>query len=172
MTRRLARHDLAWMAAVIEIKGRIRRYDSNAMRATPQLVIRVHSKQLNVLGRMADLTGIQLRTEEASEIEPSIRRGCNEHCPEAHVHTRVEVPPMGIWAMTGVAAAVLLYNLMPYLTEDPTKLQSFVDDAINQLPAQNRGRHAIVRAVQRLAALGWSVPPEVDAWLKEGVGAP
>lgn len=167
MSRRVPRHDLAWMAAIIEIRGRIRRYET-AARATPQLSLRVHSRQLNLMDRLGELTGVQVRNNEAVQIaEPGQRRGCLEHCPQPHVHTAVEIPSIGVWAVVGIAAAVVLHNLMPYLTEDSTKIQAFVDEAIENLP-RGRGRHAAEQSVRRLIKLGWEIPAEVDVWLKEG----
>jgi len=154
------------MAAIIEVRGRIRRYET-ATRATPQLTLRVHSRQLNLIARMGKLTGVEVRVVEANIIDdPANRRGCIVHCPEPHIHTRIAIPGIGMWNMVGAAAAIVLHNLMPYLTEDVTEIQSFIDDAIANLPVKQQGRHAVVTAANRLASLGWAIPVEIEHWIK------
>lgn len=166
-TNKITKADMVWMAAAIEFRGRVKRYSGNTQRATTQLVLYLHSRQLNCVRRMCELTGVGIRTAPTKKIEPGVRRGCAEHCPQPHVHTAVDVPEMGIWAMTGSAAGVVLHNLMPFMYDNVDELQAFVDDAIAQLPAGPHGRHAVALSLRRLRKLGWAFPAEMQTWLDE-----
>lgn len=165
----LAPTQLAWMAAVIEMRGRVKRIDTPSRR-NPQLKLYVNGKHVGVMRRLAELTGTELTIRESRVIESKERRGCTEHCPEPHVHYGVEMPSVASWDISGPAAAVVLMGLRPYLT-DPGGMQSFVDEVIAQTPKSGRGRAAIDRSINRLRALGWDIPDELEGDAVEPVEA-
>ncbi len=158
---------LAWMAAVIEVKGKIKRTD-NPMRKTVQLVLYVRTRHFQHVQRLCDLTGVKVNIIPARALDVRNRRGCVEHCPEAHHHvTDNIVPTMATWAITGAGAAIILHNLLPYFVE-VEGVEKIVDEVTEMLPKSGRGFSAIKATVDRLAALGWTipdglVPPEGDA---------
>ncbi len=154
--------DMAWMAGVIDMKGRTRRVTSPS-RATPLCVLQVESQHLPVLRRLAKLTGTRLEVSPAKELPVSLRRQCSEHCPDAHQHVHPVMPEIGRWHVSGAGAAIVLVNLMPYFGTDNTARVDFVSQVINQIPARGRGRHAVNLTIARLGRLGWDVPPKLVA---------
>lgn len=163
--------DLAYMAAAIELRGRVSRID-NKMRATTQLRLRVHSRQVAAVERLCTLTGVDVRTEAAKIIDPANRRGCVEHCPEAHVHLGVNIPRVAMWQITGAAAAIVLYHLIDggymadTVTIDGEDLELIIDEALLNLPTGQQGRHAVKTSAERLNNLGWRIPTLLQEWLE------
>ena len=147
---------LAWMAGVIEMKGRMK-HVANPLRKTAQLVLVVQSRHVVLVERLCEMTGVQMRVQGAKVMEGKSRKGCAEHCPEPHVHVGPELPETAVWAVTGAAAAVVLHNLLPYLCRQDG-LPEWIDGVVTMLPKGGRGFTAVKNAVDRLAGLGWAVP--------------
>ncbi len=158
--------DKAWMAAVVENRGKIH-FTNVASRRTNQLVLRVTTKKMPVIERLATLTGTKPHLNRARTIVTE-RRGCAEHCDEAHVHTVAEIPEVGCWAISGVGAAIVVDNLRPYFMDD-TGIEVLVHNVLTGLPTAGQGRHAVDATIVRLRRLGWKIPP---AALEHFVGTP
>jgi hypothetical protein len=154
--------DMAWMAGVIDMRGKTRRVVTPT-RKTPLCILVVESRHLPVLRRMARLTGTRLEVGKAKQLSDIFRRQCVEHCPEAHQHVDKVLPEVGRWHVSGAGAAIVLANLMPYFGTDNAARHDFVDQVINQIPLKGRGRHAINQTIDRLGRLGWDVPPRLVA---------
>lgn len=159
---------LAWMAGVIETRGKIR-VTVNPQRAkTSQLILQVQSQHLPIVNRLGELTGIKVDPKPPRTIESS-RRACTEHCTESHVCVIAELPEMALWSISGSGAAIVLRNLMPYLVTD-TGLQAVIDNIFASLPKTDaRGRSAVDQSIIRLRKLGWAIPP---AALEGFIGTP
>src|SRR5215472_14452971 len=107
---------LGWFAGVIDLKGTIIR-KNNQTRATPQLVLLIDTRHKAVADRMATMTGTGIGTRDVSVPLRFERKQCREHCPEVHVHvSEMNMPQTYRWQATGVAAAIILHNLLPYMT--------------------------------------------------------
>jgi len=158
--------DRAWMAATIEQRGKIH-FTNDPNRKTNQLVLRISSKRLQVIDKLAALTGTKALTNEARTIAVD-RRACTEHCDEAHVHTVAHIPETGLWAISGCGAAIVLDNLLPYFL-DPAGIQALVDNIFAGLPKPGQGRAAVDSTIMRLRKLGWRINP---AALEHFVGTP
>jgi hypothetical protein len=153
--------DLSWMAAIVGFKGRISR-KKNKMRATPQLVLWVQMANHQIASRMCEMTGTH--PEPASSVMSTWdRRGCIEHCPEAHVHISEVIMPLTTkWSVTGTAAAIVLYNLMPYIVSDNTdSLRTVMEECLANATLAGPGSGATRQAAVRLAEKGWKLPPVV-----------
>ena len=81
----IAATTLAWMAGIFDLKALVITKHNNR-RATPQLVLSVQSTNLGVIDRLAQLTGTAPEARER-RIKDWMRKGCVEHCPQAHVHS-------------------------------------------------------------------------------------
>lgn len=158
--------DKAWMAATIENRGKIH-FTNDANRRTNQLVLRVSTKKMAVIDKLAALTGTKPNIAAARVIAVD-RRACTEHCEDAHIHVSGEIPEMGIWAISGVGAAIVLDNLRPHFVDD-TGIEALVANLFAGLPKGGRGRAAVDNTIVRLRRLGWHIPP---AALEHFVGAP
>lgn len=166
---------LAWAAGVIETRGKVRRVD-NLQRKTVQLILQVQTRHVHIVERLCALTGVEPRIHEARQIRAGDRRGCVEHCPEAHVHLGVQMPRMAMWAVTGVGAAIVLHNVAPFL--HPSTSLSVVDEILDTAPIPadwrkpGRGARAIWVTVNRLRTIGWTIPEPLTviprAWIAEG----
>src|SRR6185503_19478151 len=97
---------LGWMAGVIDLKGRLIR-KKNKTRATPQVVLIVETKEYMVVKELSSLTGTSPETMDRRPLREWMRKGCSEHCPEAHVHVgdseyeHLYMPPIARWTITG-----------------------------------------------------------------------
>ncbi len=153
------------MAGVVEMRGKIRVVD-NPMRKTLQIRLQVQSQQVHVVERLCAMTGVEIEVKSRREILTADRRGCVEHCPEAHVHTGTMIPRMATWAVTGTAAAIVLHNLEEYL--HPETDMSMVDRYLDSLSLPEdwakpgRGMRAVFDSVNRLRTLGWEIPPPLS----------
>jgi hypothetical protein len=123
---------LGWMAGIIEIQGRVRRIE-NPKRRHPQLTLIVESSATSIVKELCFWTGKDLKTRPAKIVDWH-RRGCAEHCPEPHVHTPM-MPEIATWSISGAAAAIILYNVLPFCVSGHG-YQSFIDDALAQIPRQ------------------------------------
>ena len=170
--------DLGWMAGVIDLKGRLV-IKNNKMRVSRQIVLLVESTEIPVIRRLARMTGSQTEARPQSPLKEWMRRACNDHCPEAHVHvedTR-NMPPAMRWQLTGASAAVVLMTLSPFLTVDKG-FEEIVDEILSVTPLTGQGSTAVLNSLRRLNDLGWEMPEEfkeaVEGWIHksaEGMAA-
>jgi hypothetical protein len=166
--------DLAYMAAILDMHGRIR-LKNNQSRATPQRVLVVQSSRHGIIRKLNDLTGTKAEPREGWKKAEWDSRGCIEHCPEAHVHHegKTSVPTVTIWTITGAAAAVILWNVIPFMT---TSKGIEFEEAMNEILAEvamlgkedarghrsgGQGWGVIRNSVVRLHRLGWKLPPAI-----------
>jgi hypothetical protein len=162
--KKISKAELGWMAAVIDMKGHVIR-KANRSRRTAQLVLVVDIKDARIAQRLAAFTGS--KAEVKPHMAPSdafLRRGCASHCPEAHIHvdesSNWQMPEITRWTATGVAMAVVLLNLAPYMSAYEEYADD-VDEALANMAVSGPGSGAVKAAVIRLAGLGWRVPKEV-----------
>jgi len=151
---------LAWMAGVIDMKGRTRRV-IHISRRNPLYILQVETSNLVVARQLCKLTGTRVEYSEAKILEVRSRRGCAEHCPEPHQHVTPVLPKVGRWHISGAGAAIVLHNLMPYFGGETGNLKQFCVDVFDNLPLGGRGRHAVDQSIKRLSGLGWDVSPLV-----------
>lgn len=154
--------DLAWVAGIFDMKALVIK-KNNKQRSTPQLVLVVETKQYQVVRGLAALTGTSPELQEEKSAAEWMRRGCVEHCPEKHIHANEngyewKLPAVARWTITGAAAGVILYNVLPYMRNQrdiPEALEAMM--AYTKLEGQGFG--ATRAALLRLRNLGWVLPP-------------
>lgn len=159
----LPMYQLGWMAGILDLKGVILR-KKNRQRATTQLVLAVETKQIGIIRELGRMTGTTPELQKARKMEPWMRRGCTEHCPEQHVHGYPQdggMPAIGRWTITGAAMVVVLSNVMPYIRNDDKGFAEAMQEALGDVVLTGQGRGAIDRALDRLRELGWDVPMAV-----------
>jgi hypothetical protein len=165
----LSTADLAWMAAVVDMKGRIT-LKANKMRRTPQVVLHVDTKEARVARRLALLTGVAPETHEKQAVAFA-RRGCVEHCLEPHVHVdgpyAWRMPETTRWSVTGAGAAVVLLGLRPYMVTYGDHAPA-VAMILENLVTRGQGVGMVRSALGRLKELGWAIPTEIEEKMKEG----
>ena len=114
-------YQLGWMAGILDMKGVIIG-KKNKQRATPQLVLMVETKQVEVIRGLSAMTGTSPDFQPAKDVEEWMRRGCVDHCPEKHVHVGhdypKQMPATARWTVTGAAMAVVLHNVLPFVRND------------------------------------------------------
>jgi len=153
---------LGWMAGVIDLKGRLIR-KKNKTRATPQVVLIVETKEYMVVKELSSLTGTSPETMDRRPLREWMRKGCSEHCPEAHVHVgdseyeHLYMPPIARWTITGAGMVVVLSNLMPFLQIDRGYTEAIEEVTINT-PLSGQGSSAVLSSIRRLSLLGWNLP--------------
>jgi len=160
---------LAWMAAVIDLKALLLR-KNNKTRATPQMVLVVDSKNFAVIDRLCEMSGTSPEAKRIQEVkEEWMRRGCVEHCPDAHIHHHDgwQMPETRRWSSTGAAAATILHNLRPYLVDPDKPYDEFITKAIANATLTGQGSGATKSALARLVTLGWALPPALAKDLLE-----
>lgn len=153
--QRITRDLKAWMAGVVEMRGKIR-FVLAANHS--QLVLQVQSQHIHLVEKLGELTGTKVGYQDEKTIK-SARRLCTEHCEEAHVCIVATLKPMAIWHVSGAAAAIVLFNLTPFIVND-TGLMLIVDNVLDSLPKEGdlRGRSAVDQMIIRLKKLGWKIP--------------
>jgi len=161
MTINLGPHELGWFAGILDMKGTVVR-KRNQMRKTTQTVLIVESRHRDIIVRLSKYTGTDPAIQhERKAKEEWGRRGCVEHCPEKHHHVQtVTLPQISRWQVTGSSLAVVVFNVMPYLTDNDRTRAMIVamEDVGSSIPLSGQGRSAIDAALDRLSNLGWMIP--------------
>lgn len=153
---------LGWMAGIIDLRGKIVA-KQNKMRRTPQMVLYVQSRHFPVVQRLAAMTGTnpEHKIVEGDTGTGWWRRGCTEHCPEAHTHVeRPQFPDTMRWTVTGAPMGVVLHNLAPFLTQGD-RFTVAREACLRDMVLRGRGAKATVDALRRLEALGWDFPEDL-----------
>lgn len=154
----------AWMAGILDLKGRLRRVEA-ASRRTPLFKVMVESQHLGVVRRLADYTATRPSYAQSRPLSASIRRSCKDHCPEPHKHVQPQMPTVGRWDMTGAGAVIVLTGLLPYIAGDVAAYEEFIEEATSFIPTDRSrpGRYAVEQAMKRLGKLGWPIPSELGS---------
>jgi hypothetical protein len=161
---------LGWMAGIVDLKGRLV-YKNNKMRATPQVVLTVESKEYPVVKALGALTGTRAEFRKAQPLKEFMRRACSDHCPEAHVHVsdEREMPQIARWTITGAGMVVVLTNLMPYLTVDRGYGEA-IEQVRQSTTLTGQGSGMVLMSLQRLQSLDWELPEDYAEALRKHLG--
>lgn len=155
----------AWMAGIIDLKGRLL-YKSNPTRkSSRQITLSVETSVAAVTKRLAAMTGTSPEAKSRKPLSEMLRRQCTEHCPDAHVHVddHLHMPAVSRWTISGAGMIVVLEGLEPYLCED-TWL-GFADglaEARSKVSFNGRGAYAVLSCINRLHALGWALNDQFE----------
>ena len=158
--------DLGWMSGIIDLKGRIV-VKKNKQRATPQIILAVQSKEYPVVRRLSALVGTAPELMKAKPPADFMRRQCDEHCPEAHIHVSAGgypndgMPPTARWTITGVGMAIVLTALEPYLQVDRGYGEAVGEITANMVH-EGQGVGMVRKQIERMKELGWPIPKEID----------
>jgi len=143
---------LGWVAAVLELKGKVRRAKRPGG-TPPQIVMRVQSTEQGLIATLGNRTGISSQRVPGAEATFS-RKQCAEHCPEDHVH--VTTPnSIGRWELSGAGLGVVLDNCTPFFTYRAEEFALLQHEIWASSPGYGRGSGAIMRSLGRLMGLGW-----------------
>ena len=134
--------DLHWVAGVIDARGHI---ELNDRRGTPMPRIRVTTRHVPLLQRLADLTGVKVRSDDRGYQ----RRSCGVHCTEQHVHV---VRQSASWTVDSTRATIVLYAVSPFMVARHTEAIATLRIGLDSYPPQ-RGD-----TTKQMAALGWPIP--------------
>lgn len=164
----------AWMAGILDLKGAVVR-KVNKERATAQIVLYVQTKNVKIIDMLSRLTGTMPEPQNEKNIHDWMRKGCDEHCPEKHIHVNSEgypwkMPSMSRWTITGAAAAVVLFNTVPFMRTDHG-LKEAMQVILDQTVVSGRGSGATKAALKRLRDLGWVLPPQFEGLDLDGPGS-
>jgi hypothetical protein len=152
---------IAWMAGVLDAHGSVY-IKSNSSRAdgSEQVVLHLSSSKSEMIVKMSQMTGTK---EDRSVIKAKTlnwtARGCVSHCPEAHIHYHTEMPEATRWAVTGSALAIVLWNTRRHMVSTAQDWDAALSVCLEQARLTGQGAHAVKRSTQRMAALGWPIPP-------------
>lgn len=149
---------LAWMAGVIDLKGKII-YKNNKARATRQIVLYVESTQIAIVRELARMIGTNPEMKKVPDKADFYRRPCTDHCPTEHSHVNAEFPQVARWTVSGAAAAVVLLNLAPYMRVDKG-FDAVIIQIFEQATLSGQGSAATIAALRRLENLGWTLPTQ------------
>lgn len=164
---------LSWMAGIFDQKANIQR-KKNKTRATPQMVLYVESRHIEVIRKLGELTGTSTEISPPQRIKEWDRRACAEHCqnqfhvhvPTVHEDKDLIMPSVAHWQATGAGAAVILHNVMPYMKTD-RGFKEFYWEALNYTVTGGQGFAAIYRSLTRLRGLGWLLPGQYETFFKD-----
>lgn len=140
---RISDTDLAYLAAVIDTKARVKTLQLPTGSVIP--VVHMSSPDMELLQYLGKLTGISpFITRRSYE-----KHRCTEHCPDQHDHVTSE---SARWSVSGAKATVLLAAIQPFIRFQKAE----IDTAINV------GLDAPVKTgtLKKMIALGWALPEE------------
>lgn len=156
---------LAWMAGIIDLRGRVT-YKTNPNRKnSSQCTLYIETINMEIIERLCQLTGTSIekknRAGRPETVEGWYRKGCEEHCPEQHVHVAgFDAISSGRWSISGAGLVVVGEGIMPYLVS-PALVQEAVRYARQYLVVNGRGAGSSVATLRRLDALGWKTPADI-----------
>ena len=158
---------LGWMAGLIDIRGRIV-VKNNKTRATRQYVLAISSKEMYLIRELASLTGTKPEIRTERQTPDWMRRGCQEHCPDAHIHVSYQpsFPLAAVWSVTGSSMATVLYNVMPYLLSD-RGYEAAYQYSLENAPLVGQGSGMVLGSLRRLRELGWELPGKFQEVLEK-----
>jgi hypothetical protein len=161
---------LGWMAGIVDLKGRLI-YKANRSRATPQVVLMVETREYPIIKTLGVLTGTKAEFKKAQPLKEFMRRGCSDHCPDAHVHVSDdrEMPQTARWTITGAGMVVILTNLMPYLTIDRGYTEA-IEQVQGATALEGQGSGTVMMSLQRLQSLDWELPDKYTEALRRHLG--
>lgn len=153
--------DLAYMAGVLDLKGRVI-LKKNSTRRTQQRVLAVQTQEMGVVRKLSSMTGTNPELMKSRPVKDFMRKSCELHCPEEHVHVHMlypegVLPPSARWTITGAGMVVVLLNVMPFIQID-RDYQDVIEDTIRDTPLEGQGIGMVVNSLARLKALGWDIP--------------
>jgi hypothetical protein len=151
--------DVAWMAGVLDLKGKFIRTAATRKRTGVQHSIRVRSTDYGLVHELARLTGTTAQQTHAFGQEFS-RHPCRAHCPEDHVH--VYMDRSLDFAVSGVAAAVVAHGVAPYMRLQQEHAVALGNSVRAVAVLSGRGSGATAKALARLENAGWELP----AWIR------
>ena len=163
---KISSSDLGWMAAVIDMKGHVIT-KNNKTRNTPQVVLSVDTKDERIAKRLSAFTGTKPEAHGLSSMSETLRRGCTEHCPEAHIHmSDRDLPDSTKWTVTGLSMGIVLWNLRKYMSTYP-EYAKFMGMAFDNSVLEGRGSGQVRASVKRLRDLGWRIPRKISVRIEE-----
>lgn len=154
---------LGWMAAVIDLRGLVVfKTNKNRAEGSRQIVLVVDSKLPGIVRELCAMTGTKAEAKIERKMREFMRRSCNEHCPEAHIHVNDEriMPGIYRWTVTGMALAVILESLLPLFVEDKG-LAEIQQEILGSTYLSGQGSGAVIASINRLQILGWELPDAV-----------
>ena len=161
-----------WVAAILDFQGHVQKRN-NARRAADSLHISIYvdTSIEGIPQRLCELTGTKPGEHENKQLRQEwLRRGCGEHCPEAHVHMRdVNMPMTTRWSVTGIAASIVLWNVRQYMVTNHEPWDWCLGVGVTQAKLTGRGSAATVEAIRRLHSLGWDIPPILEGLIPKAL---
>lgn len=150
---------LAWMAGIVDYKGRVIRKNNKDRKNTPQIVLAVQCKELAILRALGELTGTSPEMMKPKPLSEIMRTGCLQHCPTKHVHAYGDLfmPAQARWTISGAALHTVLASLMPYLVVD-RGYPELIAEIVAATPLSGRGSAAPMARCAQLMHLGWPIP--------------
>lgn len=158
--RTVTEGDRAWMAGVLDLKGKFLRLGATRKRAGVQHSIRVRSTDAWLVAELADLTGTMPQQTHGFGQEFT-RHPCRAHCPESHVH--VWTDRAMDFAVSGVAAAVVANGVAPYMRFQHDNAHALEQSVKAIAVLTGRGSGATAKALARLERAGWELPAWIQA---------
>lgn len=151
---------LAWMAGVVDFKGRIVYRRNRERKNTPQISLTVQCQEFPILRALSEMTGTTPEMFEASPVSEIFRTGCQEHCPDKHVcqpRNGVMMPKTSRWTVSGGSMHVVLHSLMPYLMVD-RGYKELIAEIKAATPLSGQGSAQVLSRCAVLMNLGWEIP--------------
>lgn len=136
---------VAWAAGVIDARGHI---EVNARHGKGQPRVRITTKNLPLLERLAVLTGTRVVTDRIGYN----RRPCTDHCVEQHTHIAWQSIQ---WTVDSARATIVLCNVRPFIVAREVDVARALDAGLAAFPPE-RGD-----TPRQMAALGWELPSAV-----------
>jgi hypothetical protein len=160
----ISESDLGWCGGILDFQGHIVHKDNpTRARGSLQITLYVETSITAIVAKLGQLTATSPEDMKTNFRSPDLmRRGCVEHCPEAHVHAvyeGAEMPPQRRWTVSGASCAVVLWNVRDLLVteKEPWDWALAMTLASTRLTGQGSG--TAVQAIRRMAAAGWEMPP-------------
>jgi hypothetical protein len=136
---------VGYVAGVIDARGHI---EVNNRHGKPQPRVRITTKRIELLEKMAALTGSKVVQDRMGYN----RKACSEHCADQHQHVAWQSIQ---WTVDSARATIVLYNVQPFIFGQVDKVRTALMAGLAAFPPE-RGN-----TPQQMYDLGWEIPDEL-----------
>ena len=161
--------DLSWFAGVLDLRAMaIQTKAKEGRKAKFELIVQVYDHR--IMDRLRSLTGLAPGKPRVREPKEWMQRSCTEHCSQSHVSHSLR--PQYQWQLRGISAAIVMYNVLPYMAHDDLGFAGIIGSIFLNTPLKGNTANAPRAAIKRLSQAGWEIPAEIlDAVIPTGDAA-
>jgi hypothetical protein len=153
--------DKAWVAGILDLRALTFQVKSGKAKRK-YLELQVSTLEPRIAARLYKLSGREFRPSNTHRYPNEwMKRACSEHCQQFHVQYE-SLRPMHQWQVRGTAAAIIMWNVLPYMTHTDLGFRELIAEVFARTPYHGKPGNAPRAVIRRLHKVGWKMPPQIQ----------